>query len=157
MIFLRKKFLIFWYHPRTKCLPYSTFFSVKCSSSFLFSLMKSDCRFNLFWSAMFNFFLSKTITGAPICHLDMFDKLWKRVCRTVLPVSVEPLNHCQNVDDFKGISMDDFPKNAAWWGGMSNYPLPVGNKNLGEKFAWGEGTRVKMSRLDFLDLQIIFQ
>lgn len=53
--------------------------------------------------------------------------------------------------------MDDFPKNAAWRGEMSNYPLPVGKKNLGEKFAWGEGARVKMSRLNFLDLQIIFQ
>ena len=38
--------------------------------------------------------------GAPICYLDMLDKLQKRVCSTVVPTladSLEPLVHFDNV------------------------------------------------------------
>ena len=38
--------------------------------------------------------------GAPICYLELLDKLQKRICRTVGPslaASLEPLAHCRNV------------------------------------------------------------
>ena len=38
--------------------------------------------------------------GAPSCHLELLDKLQKRICRTVGPLlaaSLEPLAHRQNV------------------------------------------------------------
>ena len=38
--------------------------------------------------------------GAPSCYLELFDKLQKRICRTLGPslaASLEPLGHCQNV------------------------------------------------------------
>ena len=39
-------------------------------------------------------------TGAPICYLELLDKLQKQISRTVstsVTVSLEPLAHCQNV------------------------------------------------------------
>ena len=38
--------------------------------------------------------------GAPICYLELLDKLQKRICKTVGPsvaASLEPLAYCQNV------------------------------------------------------------
>ena len=38
--------------------------------------------------------------GAPSCHLELLDKLQKRICRAVglsLAVSLEPMAHCRNV------------------------------------------------------------
>ena len=38
--------------------------------------------------------------GAPSCHLELLDKLQKRICRTVGPslaASLEPLSHCRNL------------------------------------------------------------
>ena len=38
--------------------------------------------------------------GAPICYLELLDKLQKRICRTdgpSLAASLEPLVHCRNV------------------------------------------------------------
>ena len=38
--------------------------------------------------------------GAPSCYLELFDKLQKRICRTVCPpiaVSLEPLAHHRNI------------------------------------------------------------
>ena len=38
--------------------------------------------------------------GAPICYLELLDKLQKRICKIVSPslaASPEPLAHCQNV------------------------------------------------------------
>ena len=38
--------------------------------------------------------------GAPICYLELLDKLQKLICRTVGPslaASLEPLAHCRNV------------------------------------------------------------
>ena len=41
------------------------------------------------------------LAGAPNCYLEMFDKLQKRICRTVAPsalaASLEPLAHPRNV------------------------------------------------------------
>ena len=37
---------------------------------------------------------------APNCYLELLDKLWKRICRTVCPLlaaSPEPLAHCRNM------------------------------------------------------------
>ena len=42
--------------------------------------------------------------GAPSCHLELFDKLQKQICRTVGPslaASLEPLTHRRNVASFK--------------------------------------------------------
>ena len=39
-------------------------------------------------------------TGAPSCHLELLDKIQKRMCRTVglsLAAFLEPLTHCRNV------------------------------------------------------------
>ena len=40
---------------------------------------------------------------APICYLELLDKLQKKICRTVGPslaISLEPLPHCRNVASF---------------------------------------------------------
>ena len=59
--------------------------------------------------------------GAPSCHLELLDKLQKRICKTVgplLPASLESLVHCQNVASlifFIIISLVDVHLNWLKW------------------------------------------
>ena len=59
--------------------------------------------------------------GAPSCYLELFDKLQKRICRTIGPslaASLEPLAHCQNVASlslFIGITLVDVHLNCLNW------------------------------------------
>ena len=57
----------------------------------LFSVIEG---FEWFWME------SQVWAGASSCYLGLFDKLQKRICRTVSPSlapSLEPLPHCRNV------------------------------------------------------------
>ena len=59
--------------------------------------------------------------GAPICYLELLDKLQKRICRTVgpsLPASLQPLAHRQNVTSLSlsiGITLVDVQLNWLNW------------------------------------------
>ena len=61
------------------------------------------------------------IVIAPSCYLELFDKLQKRICRTIGPslaASLEPLAHCQNVASlslFIGITLVDVHLNCLNW------------------------------------------
>ena len=74
--------------------------------------MSQECLCQQFLSPEFALYIYKSTikpcmeycchvwAGAPSCHLELSDKPWKWICRTVSPslaASLEPLAHCQNV------------------------------------------------------------
>ena len=61
------------------------------------------------------------LVGAPSCHLELLDKLQKRICRTVGPslaACLEPWAHRRNVASLSlsiGITLVDIPQNWLNW------------------------------------------